>query len=517
MLKQDSGIESRDIVSKVVEGVQGESARQVFDTLPIQYPIIGGDFDNIADVRRDAEQNITRRARILGRVAVIRVHRNYGFVILEPQDGDSNTPSIQVIIPRRAQDDNGEYVTLEENDSFVGAAQIGSWAVVEGISTASKSGEPSVLVEDIPPIIAAQAFIRPDNLDGNEGLSRNEKREMFERRNNVRVAIRRLLEDSGFTEVITPVITGAASGANADTFSTDVRSIGKAGHLRISPELALKTAIINGYGLRVYEIATDFRNEGIDREHIPEFEMLEFYAAFMTLDSMTDFTKQLIVNAATRANSTTEVRLTKEDGQEIDIDLAHWKSIEYRDIFLDGVGIDLDVLLGQSEYVIRQTLQQTIEQAIPNSEQAEKIKNSSIVTMVDKLFKFTCRPHINQPTFVTKYPQIMSPLARPNDADPRYVDMFQGIVGSMEVVKAYQELNDPVLQLQNLMIQAQAKAAGDSEAMEVDWAYIRNMLRGLPPTAGCGIGIDRLTAIISGKKNIHDTVAYPFKERFSEK
>ena len=137
--------------------------------------------------------------------------------------------------------------------------------------------------------------------------------------------------------------------------------------------------------------------------------------------------------------------------------------------------------------------------------------------MIDKLFKFTCRPHINQPTFVTKYPQIMSPLARPNDADPRYVDMFQGIVGSMEVVKAYQELNDPVLQLQNLMKLAQAKAAGDSEAMEVDWAYIRNMLRGLPPTAGCGIGIDRLTAIISGKKNIHDTVAYPFKERFSEK
>lgn len=107
MLKQDSGIESRDIVSNVVAEVQGESARQVFDTLPIQYPIIGGDFDNIADVRRDAEQKITRRARILGRVAVTRGHKNYGFVMLESQDGDNNTSSIQVIIPRRAQDDKG--------------------------------------------------------------------------------------------------------------------------------------------------------------------------------------------------------------------------------------------------------------------------------------------------------------------------------------------------------------------------------------------------------------------------
>lgn len=517
MSKQDLGIELRETVSDIVAETQGEFARQVFDSQPVQYPIIGGDFDSIADVRRDAEREIVRGARILGRVAVMRAHKNYGFAMLEAQDRDSSSSSIQVIIPRRAQNEDGEYVTLEDNDAFVGAAQIGSWAVVEGVSGASKSGEPSVLVGDVPPIIAAQAFIRPDNLDSNEGLSRNERREMFERRNNVRVAIRRTLEDDGFTEVITPVITGAASGANADTFSTDVRSIGKTGHLRISPELALKTAIINGYGLRVYEIATDFRNEGIDREHIPEFEMLEFYAAFMTLDSMTDFTKQLIVNAATRANGTTEARLIKEDGQEIDIDLARWESIEYRDIFLDRTGIDLDALLDQSENVIRQTLQQKIEQAIPNSEHAEKIKNSSIATMIDKLFKFTCRPHINQPTFVTKYPQIMSPLARPNDADPRYVDMFQGIVGSMEVVKAYQELNDPVLQLQNLMSQAQAKAAGDSEAMEVDWAYIRNMLRGLPPTAGCGIGIDRLTAIISGKKNIHDTIAYPFRERFSEK
>lgn len=505
--------DSRTTVSNIVAEMQGDSARQVFDSSLTQYPVIGGDFDSIADVRLDAEQKIARRARIMGRVAVIRGHKNYGFIRLESQD--INDPgSIQVIIPRRTRDATGEHVILDDNNTFVEAAQKGSWAVIEGVSTTSKSGEPSVLIEDIPPVIAAQSFIRPDNLDSEEGLSRQERRTMFERRNNVRVAIRRTLEDSGFTEVITPIIAGAASGANADTFSTDVQSIGKTGHLRISPELALKSAIINGYGLRVYEIATDFRNEGIDREHIPEFEMLEFYAAFMTLDDMTDFTKQLIANAATRANSTTEVLLTKEDGEEISIDLARWESVEYRDVFLEKTGIDLDVLLSQDEDTIKQVLRQKIDLVVTNSEQAEKIKKSGVATMIDKLFKFTCRPHINQPTFVTKYPQIMSPLARPNDTDPRYVDMFQGIVGSMEVVKAYQELNDPVLQLQNLMAQAQAKAAGDSEAMEVDWAYIRNMLRGLPPTAGCGIGIDRLTAIISGTKSIHDTVAYPFKERF---
>lgn len=497
-------------------------SRQVFEDTydPSNYVVEKGDFTTFEDVieaaeRQNDSETDQESARIVGRVATARLHKNYGFIVLNNQGMSSDAAEIQVIVPRRVKIDD-EYITLACNDQFLRTVQAGSYVVAEGMPAQSRSGEPSLLVEESAPKIVAQSYISPYQEPGSEGLDREEKRHMFELRHNVRSSIRRSLEDSDFIEVITPFISNVPSGANAEVFETKVSSLDTEGTLRISPELSLKTAIINGYGKRVYEMATDFRNEGIDREHIPEFEMLEFYASFMGWEEMRDLTEDIVKQATLKARGTTEVELSTESGEILEIDLGDWKKVNYRDVFLQGTGIDLDVQLDlDTDELKRYLLAEMREQFGPTA--SDQHKQSSVPTLIDKLFKYACRTEIQQPTFVETYPSVMVPLARPSDADARYVNMFQGIVASMEIIKGYQELNDPVQQLSNLIDQSRAKEGGDTEAMPVDWAYITSMLKGLPPTSGCGIGIDRLTAIIGGTKNVHRTQAFPFKERFQTK
>lgn len=506
-------------IAQIIEELAGDGAREHFydHSREATYPVVSGSFDEITRVREtalalggEADSPEEKRARVAGRITNIRLHSNYGFIGITDQTG----ASIQVIVPRKERAVTAEAgeLNVDECNSFLSASRVGSIVLVDGLITQSRSGEPSISPGTAPQLLApayiAQAegqYTPPDQ---------TEEAKRFEVRSKMKSSIRRSLEGNGFVEVVTPVLSAVPSGANAEVFTSRIAALEREAYLRISPELALKTAIVNGYAGRVYEFATNFRNEGIDREHSPEFEMLEFYSSYTTAAELQDFTASTIREATTAALGTTRVELEKEDGTTLAVDLGNWGEASYRDLIFDKTGLDLDVVLDLPEPELKNTLLHTISEYI-DPDDFSKYAQLSAASIIDKLFKFTCRPYIDNPTFVKRYPAIMVPLARPIEGDTNYVDMFQGIVGSLELIKGYQELTNPLTQLANLRRQAAAKEAGDTESMTVDWEYISTMLKGLPPTAGCGIGIDRLSAILNGTKNIHLAMPYPFKDRFS--
>ncbi len=499
-------------LAKIVEAQEGSEAYEHFLNIYSTdgYPVVSGYRDSIAEVRKKSESSDsteeTTPVAVMGRISSMRVHSLYAFFDIQDSAGDS----IQVIIPRKKDQELEE---SEATEDFIKESKYGDVIAVYGAATKSRAGEPSVLTDGTP-VRAAPAFISPDRIG--PSVTAEERQERIKRyniRNCMKTTIRRTLEEAGFSEVITPILSSVPSGANAEVFTSRIDALNRDAYLRISPELALKTAIINSYSDKVYEFATNFRNEGVDREHSPEFEMLEFYSAYTSAEELRDFTARMVTEAVRQSLPSTVINLEKEDGSSVTVDLSNWRKESYSELFSEATGINLDEALQMQEPDLKAYLLGYVRESF-GADRANSYKDLSAASLIDKVFKLACRPHIQDPTFVEKYPAIMIPLARPNDENSNYVDMFQGIVGSTEVIKGYQELNDPVLQLSNLYNQAKAKAAGDNEAMSVDWSYLEAMLKGLPPTAGCGIGIDRLAAILNGTKNIHSTMPYPFRERF---
>lgn len=496
-------------VADIISHENGESYASYFEDRydPDAYEVVDGDGLNKvselieASCDKSAEDlaQQERRVQIAGRITSVRVHANYAFV-----DITDDNAVIQIIIDRRGEDES-----IHKVDDI----RFGHEVVVSGIIARSRKGELSILADQQPTVVVP-SFINYTKSSQAEGLDEyTQKVERFTKRRAMKASIRRTLEDSAFAEITTPILNAIPSGGNADAFVTHVNALEKDAFLRIAPELYLKTAIIEGFAKRVYEFATNFRNEGIDREHAPEFEMLEFYASYWTVEQLRAFTTTLVSEATQAARGTTQVELTFENGMVEEIDLALWRETTFRDIFLETTELDLDKLLDLDSDHLKDVLCKYMLSIKPPHDSTD-YKRIGIASLIDKIFKRTARPSIIQPTFVTDYPAVMIPLARPKSNDARYVDMFQGIVGSMELIKGYQELNDPVLQLRKLSEQSAAKNEVDNELMEVDWEYIRSMLKGLPPTAGCGIGIDRLAAIIVGTKNIHLVMPFAFRDRF---
>lgn len=495
----------------MVERFEGDDQREHFvdNYEPPGYPLIEGTVDSVNDARVKAEaaatsEDETLEIGVVGRVHSIRQHANYAFLDVRDDAGHS----IQVILKREKQP-----MSDDPTEQLLSSTKRGDVVLATGIPALSRSGEPSILDTKQTRRLAA-AYISPDKLGPAPAADERQARiDRFRTRSIMKRTIRQTLETDGFVEVVTPTLGTMTSGANAEVFTSRLDSLDQEVFLRISPELSLKTAIVQGYGERVYEIGTNFRNEGVDREHSPEFEMLEFYAAYITADKLRDYTAELIKKTVNASIQSPLVNIELADGSIHAVDLSVWRTASYAILIEEASGLLLDTLLNQPVGDQKAALLDFIESS-QDKATATKYFSLGVASLIDKVFKATCRPHIIDPTFVERYPATMMPLARPNDGDPNYVDMFQGIVGSMKLIKGYQELNDPVLQLRNLRAQAAAKAAGDTEAMSIDWAYLKTLLQGLPPTAGCGIGIDRLAAVLSGTKNIHSTMPFPFRERF---
>jgi lysyl-tRNA synthetase class 2 len=325
-----------------------------------------------------------------------------------------------------------------------------------------------------------------------------ESMERFKNRTRIIKTIRNFLDDNEFIEIDTPVLTNKACGALARPFITHNNALDIDIYLRIAPETYLKRAIAGGFE-RVYEFARSFRNEGIDASHLPDFTLLEYYCAYWNYEDNMQFTEKLLKHLVTQLHG--GLKLTYEN-TEISFD-GQWPRISFRDLVLKDCGIDIDT------FQTRDGLFDEIKRRGITFEDDVEVKKAGRATLIDLLYKKVSRPKLIDPIFVMHHPVEVSPLARKNDANPMVVDRFQLVVNGWEVVNAYSELIDPIDQAQRFAQQADARAQGDADAMDVDNDFLLCMEYGMPPISGWGMGIDRIIALLTNAANLREVILFP--------
>jgi lysyl-tRNA synthetase class 2 len=318
-----------------------------------------------------------------------------------------------------------------------------------------------------------------------------EVRANFYARARMTSAIRAYLDGLGYLEVETPVLQPLYGGAAARPFTTHHNALDMPLYLRIADELYLKRLIVGGFD-RVYEIGHDFRNEGIDRTHNPEFTMLEFYESYADYTLMMSRVEQLIVAAAEAVRTTPGI-----DPESVPSFSTPFRRIEWVPSLSAGLGRD----------VLAMTDAELVKAA--QDEGVEKANTLSRPKLMDELFQAHVERKITTPTFVVDYPVELSPLAKPKRGNPALTERFELFADGREMANAFSELNDPIDQRQRFEAQARLKAAGDDEASGVDEDYLRAMEYGMPPTGGVGIGIDRLLMYLTGTQHIRDVILFP--------
>ncbi len=305
-------------------------------------------------------------------------------------------------------------------------------------------------------------------------------------------ALRNALDDRGFLEVDTPVLQPLYGGAFARPFTTHHEALDMDLYLRISDELYLKRLLVGGLE-RVYEIARDFRNEGIDRTHNPEFTMLEYYQAYADYEEMMGVTEELVAGAIREAVGGHQVAF-----RDHTLDFSPpWRRVRYFDAVREATGVDL---AGADEAQVRET--------------AERLGidlkgKAGIAQATDEIFSETAQPNLIQPTFVTDFPLELSPLAKRHRADGRLVERFELFAAGMELANAFSEQNDPAEQAAAFERQGLLREQGDLEAQVTDHDFLRALETGMPPTGGVGIGIDRLVMVVTGAANIREVILFP--------
>ena len=318
-------------------------------------------------------------------------------------------------------------------------------------------------------------------------------REVFRTRTRVIQALRRFLDEQGFLEVETPVLQPVYGGAAARPFVTHHNQLHQDLYLRISFELYLKRLLVGMYE-RVYEIGRDFRNEGVDRSHNPEFTQLEFYAAYMDYHDVMELTEQMVAYVAEQTTGSAQITY---QGNEIDLS-PPWRRVTLRDAILEVTGIDY------VQYPTAESLYQAIRaQGLPAKEGA------TWGYLIDKSLLGAVDATLIQPTFVCDYPRDISPLAKVKPDDPTHVERFEFFIGGLECGNAFSELNDPLDQEQRFIEMGQLYAADDEEAQPMDEDYVRAMRYGMPPCGGFGTGVDRLTMLLTDRDSIREVLLFP--------
>jgi lysyl-tRNA synthetase class 2 len=461
------------------------------------YPVTVPRTTTIADLRaahRDLEvdEHTGERVAVAGRVVLSRVGGKLCFATL--RDG---TGEVQVMV---SLDRVGE----ESLAHWKGDVDLGDHVGVEGEVISSKRGELSVLADRWAMVAKA---LRPLP-DKHKGLTdpearvrmryvdlavNAESRDMVRARATVLRSVRSTMDRHDFLEVETPLLQPLHGGAAARPFATHLNAFDQPMYLRIAIELYLKRLVVGGLD-RVYEIGRNFRNEGVDGTHSPEFTMLEVYQAYGDYDSMAELTREIVLDAAQALLGTTVV----PDGKGAELDLAvGWERLPILEAVSRAVGQDVDV---DTPVETLRKLADGHDVALQPSWGAAEV----VVELYEQLVEHTLR----QPTFVTDYPAEVKPLAKPHRSVPGLVEAWDLIVNGVELAPAYSELNDPVEQRRRLEEQSLKAAGGDPEAMQLDEDFLRAMEFGMPPQGGMGLGIDRLIMLLTGK-SIRETIAFP--------
>ena len=468
---------------------------------------------------------------IAGRIMAIRVMGKAGFATLQ-QGGER----LQIYVRMDAVGEQGWalYKLLDLGD-HVGAS---------GYLFRTRTGELSVHVERLT-FLAKAMLALPEKFHGLADVelryrqryvdlfSNLDAREVFVKRARVLRALRRFFDERDYLEVETPMMQTIAGGANARPFKTHHNALDMDLFLRIAPELYLKRLVVGGLD-RVYEINRNFRNEGVSTQHNPEFTMLEFYQAYANYHDMMQLTEELVEYVAREVNGTT---VTEFNGNTID--LGKWTRLTMRDAIREYWPEEAGAKPAVTAFESVEVLQTRIHAAIASLEGIEgqhqpsaerlsdlktirtamgtvyydSVKGAPLGKLVYNLFEAVVEPFLIQPTIIYDYPTVVSPLSKAKPDDPEHVERFEFFAGGFELGNAFSELNDPLEQHKRFEEQLAERDRGDDEAHQMDEDYVRALAYGLPPTGGEGIGVDRLTMLLTGSKSIRDVILFPLMRK----
>jgi lysyl-tRNA synthetase, class II len=370
------------------------------------------------------------------------------------------------------------------------------------ILSAARSVE-SKAPEGLSPTTTASHLSAPDVQAAEPEPETRNVREVFVKRAAILRAIRYFFDHRGYLEVETPMMQQVAGGAAARPFTTHHNELDIDLYLRIAPELYLKRLVVGGLD-RVYEINRNFRNEGVSTRHNPEFTMLEFYQAYSNYHDLMRLTEELIVDVAKQVNKST---ITHFNGNEID--LAKWHRYSMREAILHFWPESAGEKPALSVFADKDATVALIHQLRAANISIEYAPSEPLGKTIATIFETVAEPHLIQPTIIYDFPLAVSPLSKKKPDEPDWVERFEFYIGGFEVGNAFSELNDPDDQRQRFLDQLDQKEKGDDEAHQMDEDYVRALGYGLPPTAGEGIGIDRLTMLLTNSRSIRDLILFP--------
>lgn len=457
------------------------------------------------DIKSEFVEGEQREVTIAGRLMSRRVMGKASFAEIQDSRG-----RIQVYVTRDdifPGDDKELYNTV-----FKKLLDIGDFVGIKGFVFKTQMGEISIHAQQITllsksikplPIVKYKDGVAYDKFDDPEqryrqryvDLAVNEGvKETFEKRATVLRTMRRFFDEAGYTEVETPTLQSIPGGASARPFVTHYNALNVDMYMRIATELYLKRLIVGGFE-GVYEIGKNFRNEGMDRFHNPEFTCMELYVQYKDYNWMMSFTERLLEQICTAVNGSSEVQV----GEIIISFKAPFRRLPILEAIKEKTGFDL---YGKSEEEIRniavnELKMLTIDQSFGKGK------------LIDEIFGEFCEETFVQPTFITDYPVEMSPLTKKHRSMPGLTERFELMVNGKELANAYSELNDPIDQEERFIEQMRLADNGDDEAMIIDQDFLRALQYGMPPTSGIGIGIDRLVMLMTGKEYIQEVMLFP--------
>ena len=457
------------------------------------------------EIKENFDDNLEppREVSVAGRIMSRRIMGKASFMELQDSRG-----RIQIYVSR---DDicPGENKDLY-NVVFKKLLDIGDFIGVKGYVFRTKTGEISVhaqqltvLAKSLRPLpivkmkdgVAYDAFVDPEqryrrryvDLVVNQGV-----KDIFLKRTKMFNSMREYFNEHGYVEVDTPILQSIAGGAAARPFITHHNTLDIPLYLRIANELYLKRLIVGGFE-GVYEFSRNFRNEGMDRTHIPEFTCMEIYVSYKDYNWMMDFTERMLEKVCLDVNGTTEVKV----GDNIISFKAPYKRITMADAILEKTGFDIT---GKTEEELRDFCKKNGIEVTPQMGKGK---------LIDEIFGEKCEGDCIQPTFIIDYPIEMSPLTKRHRKNPELTERFELMVGGKELANAYSELNDPIDQYERFVEQMKLADKGDDEAMIIDHDFIRALEYGMPPTSGMGIGMDRLAMLLTGQTTIQEVLLFP--------